>query len=124
DIARRDPQCAMAHWGRAIALMGNPMTRAAPTGAALAEGSAAILQAQALAVNASHRERMYIDAALAYYTDHETRDHLARMRAMEDAFAALHAAHPDDMEAVIFRARTMVANAAPDDKTFRAQVAA
>ena len=124
DIAQRDPQCAMAHWGRAIAMMGNPMTRAAPTGAALAEGGAAIARAQELAGDASPRERMYIAAALAYYADHETRDHLTRMRAMEDAFAALHAAHPDDMEAVIFHARTMVANAAPDDKTFKAQIAA
>lgn len=124
DIARRDPQCAMAHWGRAIALMGNPMTRAAPTGQALEEGSAAIRRAQELGASASHREQMYIDAAFAYYRDYQSVDHLTRMRAMEDAFAALHQAHPDDMEAAIFHARTMVANAPPDDKTFARQLAA
>lgn len=124
DIARRDPQCAMAHWGRAVALMGNPMTRAAPSGEALADGFAAIQQAKELAGNASHREQMYIDAALAYYTDLGSVDHMTRMRAMEAAFAALHEAHPEDMEAAIFHARTMVANAPPDDKTFARQLAA
>ncbi len=123
-IAEQDPQCAMAHWGRAVARMGNPMTRAAPSASALAEGHAAIERARELADNASHREQMYIDAALAYYTDHETRDHMSRMHAMEDAFAALHAAHPEDMEAAIFHARTMVANAPPDDRTFARQLEA
>lgn len=123
-IAERDPQCAMAHWGRAVALTGNPMTRAAPSAAALAEGRVAIERAHELEGTASHREQMYIDAVQAYYTDYETRDHMTRMHATEDAFAALHAAHPEDMEATIFYARTMVANAPPDDKTFARQLEA
>src|SRR5690606_20548369 len=86
-IAARDAECAMAYWGTAVALMGNPMTRAAPSGSALAEGQAAADRAHALAAHATPRERMYIDAALAYYTEHATRDHPTRMRAMEDAFA-------------------------------------
>src|SRR5690606_23024433 len=79
---------------------------------------------QELGASASHREQMYIDAAFAYYRDYQSVDHLTRMRAMEDAFAALHQAHPDHMEAAIFHARTMVANAPPDDKTFARQLAA
>ncbi|MGH7444804.1 MAG: hypothetical protein ACREKM_08010, partial [Longimicrobiales bacterium] len=123
-IAQRDPQCAMAYWGSAITLMGNPMTRAAPPAASMEEGLAAAQRAQSLASAASHREQMYIEAALAYYADDTTRDHATRMRAMEDAFAALHETHPEDMEAAIFYARTVVANAPPDDKTFAGQLRA
>src|SRR5690606_20686753 len=62
--------------------------------------------------------------AAAYYADHETRDHLTRMKSLEEAFAALHRSHPDDREAVIFHARTMVANASPADQTFAVQIRA
>jgi len=124
DIIRDDPQCAMAYWAFAITKMGNPMTRATPTASALREGAAAMERAQALSSTVSHREQMYIAAAAAYYGGDASRDHLARMKAMEEAFAALHQAHPEDMEAAIFHARTMVANADPADQTFAAQLRA
>jgi tetratricopeptide (TPR) repeat protein len=121
-VITADPQCAMAHWGLAITRMGNPMTRATPPPAALAEGAAAAERATRLGRSATHREQMYIAAAAAYYADHETRDHLTRMRSLEEAFAALHQAHPEDMEAAIFHARTIVANASPADRTFASQL--
>src|SRR5262245_30041842 len=34
QIAEADPNCAMAYWGTAMTLMGNPMTRALPSAAA------------------------------------------------------------------------------------------
>lgn len=112
------PSCAMAHWGRAVTLMGNPMTRASPSATALRSGLAAAERARELAARASHREQMYADAVVAYYRDHENSDHLTRMLRLEAALEALHRAHPDDMEAAIFHARTLVANAPPDDHTF------
>jgi hypothetical protein len=112
------PSCAIAHWGRAITMMGNPMTRAAPPATALAAGHAAAQRAHELAASASPRERAYAAAALAYYRDHDTRSHAERMRELERAFDAVRQAHPDDMEATIFYARTVVANAPPDDATF------
>lgn len=121
-IATQDPQCAMAHWGLAITMMGNPMTRAAPVAAAMRDGAAAASRAAELGAAASHREQMYIAAAIAYYRDAAAHDHLTGMRAMEEAFAALHAAHPEDMEAAIFHGRTIVANASPADRTFAAQL--
>lgn len=115
-IIEREPECAMAHWGRAMTLMGNPMTRAAPQPSAMQEGRSAAERAQALAARVSHREQMYIAAASAFYTTDG--DHMTRMRALEQAFDALHTAHPEDMEAAIFHARTIVANADPADRTF------
>ena len=124
SIIDREPGCAMAHWGVAMTMLGNPMTRASPLPAALEEGAAATRRAADLRATASHREQMYIDAMEAYYSDYGTRDHAARMRSLEAAFAALHQAHPEDMEAAILHARTMVANASPGDSTFSAQLAA
>lgn len=122
-IAAADSTCAMAHWGVAIAAMGNPMARNAPSAAQFAEGRAAAERARALAGNASHREQMYIDAAIAYYGA-ESSDHAARMRLHEQAFDSLRRAHSDDMEASIFYARTVVANASPSDQTFAQQIRA
>ena len=122
SIIEAEPECAMAHWGLAITMLGNPMTRATPAPAALQAGAAAAARAAELAGSASHREQMYIEAVRSYYADHETRDHATRMQSLERAFAALHDAHPEDMEAAIFHARTVVANAAPTDSTFTHQL--
>jgi tetratricopeptide (TPR) repeat protein len=124
SLIAEDPGCAMAHWGIAMTHMGNPMTRAAPSATALAEGLAAVERAKELSASASHREQMYIDAAMAFYRDHEKRDHPAGMRELEVSFAALHGTHPEDDEATIFLARTMVANAPPGDQSFSKQLAA
>lgn len=123
EILETDAGCAMAHWGRAINLMGNPMTRVSPPPAALAAGLAAAERARELAQRTSHREQMYAGAALAFYRDHASLPHAVRMQALEQAFAALTAAHPEDMEAAIFHGRTIVANAPPDDPAFTKQIA-
>jgi tetratricopeptide (TPR) repeat protein len=124
QIIQSDPGCAMAYWGRAMGMMGNPMTRAAPPPANVERGAAYAARAKALVAAASHREQMYVDAVLAYYTDHATRPHLARMAAHEEALDALRRMHADDMEAAIFHARTVVANAPPTDQTFARQIMA
>ncbi|HSJ29942.1 MAG TPA: hypothetical protein VK933_00815, partial [Longimicrobiales bacterium] len=87
SIIDAEPACAMAHWGVAMTMLGNPMTRATPSAAALEEGAAASARALELGKAASHREQMYIDAVAAYYADYRTRDHMARMASLEQAFA-------------------------------------
>jgi tetratricopeptide (TPR) repeat protein len=124
QIARADSTCALAYWGQAMTLMGNPMTRMPPNAQRLQQGLALAQRSVALASRASHREQMYADAVLAYYRDHGSRDHMARMKTHEQAFDALRRAHPDDMEATIFFARTVVANASPTDKTYADQLRA
>jgi tetratricopeptide (TPR) repeat protein len=124
EISATDPKCALAHWGTAVTLLGNPMTRVAPSPAALQQGLAAAERARELVTTASHREQMYVDAVLAYYRDHATRDHAARMKSLEESLHALYRMHPEDMEAAIFYARTLVANAPPNDQTFAKQLQA
>ena len=121
-VAKADPSCAMAHWGTAMVLMGNPMTRVIPPSERLSAGRAAAERAVELAADASHREQMYAAAVLAYYA---TEGGFAeRMTAHESAMDALRTAHPEDPEATIFYGRSAVANAPPEDLTFARQIAA
>jgi tetratricopeptide (TPR) repeat protein len=119
--AAADPACAMAHWGTAMTLWGNPMARSAPSPERTQEALAAIGRAEELAADATPRERAYIEAAAVLYRDHESVGFLDRMRAHEEALRAVVEANPQDDEATIFYARIMVANAAPDDLTFERQ---
>jgi tetratricopeptide (TPR) repeat protein len=122
DVLSADPECALAHWGRAMTAMGNPMTRMAPPPAVFTEGEAAAQRARDLSGSLPARERLYIDAAVAFYEGGP--GHLDRMLALERAFEALHRAHPEDREAAIFFGRSLVANGAPDDRTFGRQLRA
>ena len=118
SVSEADPQCAMAHWGIAMTMLANPMTRTAPPPALFQRGLAAVERAQQLAGGASPREQLWIEAVAAVYRDHQTKDHRSRMLAQEEAFRALRAAHPEDLEASIFYARTLVANSPPTDRSF------
>src|SRR4029453_8783070 len=84
-IAQADPGCAMAHWGTAMTLFGNPFTWPL-SGKALPDGWAAVEKAKASQAK-TQRERDYIDAVEAFYkgsdkVDHRTRA-LAYVKAME-----------------------------------------
>ena len=122
--AAADPACAMAHWGTAMTLWGNPMARVAPSEDHTAQAVAAVTRAEALAADATPRERAYVEAVAALYRDHESVGFFDRMRAHEEALKAVVDANPDDTEAAIFHARMMVANADPADLTFARQQAA
>ncbi len=122
EVAKTDPSCAMAHWGVAMTLLANPMTRQSPPAATLDRALAAAEKAATLAASANDRERGYIDAALVLYRDHATRDHLVRMKLHEEALDRLRQRFPDDAEAAIFYGRAAVANAPPTDLTFTRQL--
>jgi tetratricopeptide (TPR) repeat protein len=124
EVIAADEGCAMAHWGRAMTLMGNPMAQASPPERALREGLAAAERATALAATASPREQHWVGSVLAFYRDADSRSHGERMLEMERALEQLHEAYPDDREAAIFLGRTLVANAPPTDMTFARQLRA
>ncbi len=123
-IASADPGCAMAHWGVAMTLWGNPFVRQ-PIGAEQQrDGLAAAERAAALSARAQHREQMYIDAALALWRDADKADHLTRLGRHEEAMKKLYETHPEDPEAAMFYGRALVANASPMDREFRSQLRA
>src|SRR2546428_5793805 len=45
-VAQADPSCGIAHWGAAVAWLGNPLARP-PSAPGLREGTAAVARAQA-----------------------------------------------------------------------------
>jgi hypothetical protein len=121
-IAAADPTCALAHWGIAMTLWGNPFVRQPIPAERQQAGLAAAERAAALASRATHREQMYIDAAAALWRDAAKLDHLARLARHEQAMKALYEAHPDDSEAAMFYARAIIANAPPTDLEFKRQL--
>jgi tetratricopeptide (TPR) repeat protein len=121
-VAAGDPNCAMAHWGVAMTLWGNPFVRQPIPAERQQAGLAAAERAASLASRATHREQMYIDAAAALWRDAEKLDHNARLARHEEAMKALYEAHPDDSEAAMFYARAVIANAPPTDLEFKRQI--
>ncbi|CAN5706502.1 hypothetical protein BH23GEM11_BH23GEM11_05930 [soil metagenome] len=123
EAAAADPECAMPHWGRAMTLWGNVMTRAAPgDGQARAAAEAiATARQRGAAGGATARELEWIEAAAALYDDAPTRSHVDRLRAHEAAMGEVMEAHPGDTEAAIFYGRIVIGNAPPNDLTFSRQ---
>lgn len=136
EIARRDPDCAMAWWGVAMTWY-HPLW-AAPTPAEMAGGAAAIEKAKAIG-GTSELERGLIAAVDAYFgaaeptssepgtaapSCHGPRAHSARAQAFRDALEALRERHPDQLEVAVFYSLSLLATAAPTDKSYENQLLA
>ena len=118
DVARRDPTCAMAHWGRAMTHYHQLWD--APAGSGLAAGIAEVGFASSLAAG-TQRERDFIAAARAYYDDADHVAPAARALRYSDAMASVARAYPEDDEAQVFYALSLVATASPADHTHARQ---
>jgi tetratricopeptide (TPR) repeat protein len=114
----RDSRCAIALWGVAMSRF-HPLWQA-PIRADLDTALAALDQAAAIVVG-SRRENDYLEAIGAFYRDHERASHAERMGRYEDAARRLREKYPDDVEAAIFYALALVANAPPADATLQRQ---
>ncbi|HEY7377803.1 MAG TPA: hypothetical protein VH542_03860 [Steroidobacteraceae bacterium] len=117
DVSRRDPKCAMAHWGVALSYY-HPLWEA-PDAAHLRAGLNEVDAARAL--DATAREQAYIEAAGAYYRESNQLSYAERARAYEQAMAGVAARYPDDVEARIFHALSLLATASPTDRTHAKQ---
>ncbi|HEY1141505.1 MAG TPA: tetratricopeptide repeat protein [Lysobacter sp.] len=117
DLAAREPDCAMAHWGVAMTLF-QPLWPTRPTPADLARGAAEVAAARS-AGKTSDREKLFIDAAAAFFDDEGQPDYWARIRRWEAAMQRAHEALPDDDEATVFYALAHLA-VAPANSSARA----
>ncbi len=115
DIAARDPTCAMAHWGVALSLY-HQLWTPPPGAAALQAGHDELQAARAIGAR-TERERLFIDAAAAYFADAVPANHPTRAAAYEAAMATLAARYPQDDEAQIFYALALLATASPTDRS-------
>jgi tetratricopeptide (TPR) repeat protein len=115
DIAKHDPHCAMAHWGVAMSLWHQLWNR--PDTKTVAQGLAQVKKAKSLHPK-TDRERDYIAAISAFYSDSKTLDHQARATAYSKAMEQMYQRYPDDREAAAFYALSLLASEPEHDTTF------
>lgn len=109
------PDCAMAHWGVAMTLF-QPLWPTRPSPAALVRGWDEVQKAKALKPP-SERERLFIDAATAFFAQPESSDYWLRIRRWEDASRKAYAALPGDTEAALFYALAHLATTPANSST-------
>ena len=101
-IAAADSLCAMAHWGVAMTLF-QPLWPTRPGPAELARGWEAVERAYALGPQ-TERERLFVDAAAAFFREPTASDYWLRIRRWELAMEKVYNALPQESEAAAFYA--------------------
>jgi tetratricopeptide (TPR) repeat protein len=119
DALKADPECGIAYWGIALSLLWNPHVPTPPKN--LADGAVAVAKAKAAGTK-SQRERDYIDALAAMYTDADKMGHLARSQAYAKAMEQVAQRYPQDDEAQIHYALALNTSASPADKSYANQL--
>ena len=122
DIAKDDPKCAMAHWGVAMSIWHQLWDD--PEEKVVARGLKESQTAQELSANATPREKGYIAAIAAFYSNSAKLDHAARAKAYSDAMKKIYESYPDDHEAAAFYALSLLTSEPHHDETFANRKAA
>src|ERR1041385_6853967 len=113
QIAKNDPQCAMAHWGVAMSLWHQLWNK--PDAATIKRGKEEVKKARSLHAK-TEREQAYIAAMGAFYSGKG--DHDARADAYSKSMEQLHQKFPGDREGATFYALSLLASAPDEDPTF------
>lgn len=106
QAAAADPGCGIAYWGVAMSYY-HPLW-VPPSPAELEKGRAALASARAAGTR-SQREDDYIIALEAFYRDSDRVDHKTRAHAYSEAMEQLHERYPQDREAAVLYALSLVA---------------
>jgi tetratricopeptide (TPR) repeat protein len=114
-ISKRDPKCAMAHWGSAMSIWHQLWDNPSPK--VIAHGTQEVIAAQNLEDSVTPREKGYINAIAAFYSGTDNVDHSVRAKAYSDAMKKVHEAYPDDHEASAFYALSLLASEPHNDET-------
>jgi tetratricopeptide (TPR) repeat protein len=104
-VATREPKCAMAHWGKAMALYYQLWEF--PSDKSLKEGHKDIEAAQKLH-SANPREQGFITAAAAFFQKKSKMTHADRLRAYSSSLEKFYAGNPGDVEIGSFYALALV----------------
>lgn len=112
DLNKKDPACAMAHWGIAMSLFHQIWER--PEDSTLSRGHDEIATALKLGAK-TERERGYISALGVFYSDTSKANYLKQAAAYSDAMAKLYHKYPQDLEAGAFYALSLMAAEKPGD---------
>ena len=115
DVLQQDPNCAIAHWGEAMALYHQLWN--IPSEKDLAEGWQFVQKAQS-ASEQSLREREYIQAMAVFYKPGKQSAE-DRATAYSQAMGKLHEDYPSDEEATVFYALSLLAAEPPSDTSLQ-----
>ena len=114
DAATRDPKCAVARWGKAMALYHQLWDF--PDNKTLNEGRQDIEEAQKLHPGRA-REQGFVNAAAAFFQKKSRMTHAERTQAYSTALERSHRESPDDVEISAFYALSLVSLAEEDVDT-------
>jgi len=114
EAATREPKCAIAYWGKAMALFHQLWDF--PDDKTLKEGRNDIEKAQKLHLN-NPREQGLINSAAAFFQKKSKMTHAERTQAYSSALEKLHTQSPGDVEFSAFYALSLVSLADEDVDT-------
>jgi len=114
QIAKDDPQCAMAHWGTAMSIWHQLWNH--PDAATVKRGQEEIKQAKSLHPKTA-RERDYINAMDVFYQGKD-RTYQDRANVYSKAMETAYRRYADDREAAAFYALSLLASEPDNDTTF------
>jgi tetratricopeptide (TPR) repeat protein len=104
--AELDSSAAMPHWGKAWAL--GPNYNLDIDDARATAATESVARAQALATNGPEHERAYIDALAVRYSADPKADRAAMARAFSKAMGDLSKKYPDDLDAAVIYAESLM----------------
>jgi tetratricopeptide (TPR) repeat protein len=113
QVTDQDPQCAIAYWGQGMSLFRQLWGR--PEESDLRNGRDLLRKGQAIGAK-TRRERDYIDALAIFYHDYDKLDHEQRSMAYSQAMQKVYQRYPQDHEAAVFYALSLL-TWAPDANT-------
>ena len=118
----RDPDCAMAYWGRAMTLI-HPLWSDLPTSLQFEQGLELVDKSLSLGGH-SARENAYLETTRVYFEAGESVGEKQRLARFSEAWQKLSDAYPDDLDARAFYSLALRATADISDKEYLTQKAA
>ncbi|MBI3475909.1 MAG: hypothetical protein HY010_09265 [Acidobacteria bacterium] len=119
EVAKQDPDCAIAHWGGAMAYF-RQLWEPAILPSTIAAAQSEIEQALRIRAG-TELEHKFIDAAAGLFRDAGSVPYSVRALNYEHAMAELANGNNKNVEAQVFYALALLANASPADKTHSKQ---
>jgi tetratricopeptide (TPR) repeat protein len=118
DVAAKDPNCAIPHWGIAMTYF-HQLWEPPVAPQNIARGLAEIEQAKRL--SSSDRERGFIDALSLIYVNADSLPYQDRLNRYAQAMGKLAGRYQDDAECQVFYALALIASAPPSDASHTKQ---
>jgi len=107
EVAQKDPQCAMAYWGQSISRYHQLWSR--PSAEDSKRAWELLQKAQTVGAK-TRRERDYIDALAAFFRGYAETQHEKHALAYSRAMEKVYQRYPQDHEAAVFYALSLLAS--------------